>query len=97
MSRQLGREGTRELLAQEYTWPSLTQDVRRFLRKLQHLRKIQSWRERKHRLLKPLPIPERIWTKYSIDFITGLAPRKVLWSLHVTPNYLVCCGQRCIV
>ena len=30
------------------------------------------WREKKHSLLKPLPIPKRLWSKISIDFITGL-------------------------
>jgi hypothetical protein len=30
------------------------------------------WREKRRGLLKPLPIPERIWSEISIDFITGL-------------------------
>ena len=32
LSGHLGRESTRELLAREYTWPDMTQDVRKFVR-----------------------------------------------------------------
>ena len=32
LSGHPGRESTRELLAREYTWPCMTQDVRRFVR-----------------------------------------------------------------
>lgn len=33
---------------------------------------LQQWRHKKHGLLKPLPIPGRIWSEITIDFITGL-------------------------
>ena len=60
LSGHLSRESTRELLAREYTWPSMTQDVRRFVRNCNTCVKSKIWREQKHGLLKPLPIFERI-------------------------------------
>ena len=83
-----GRESRRELLAREYTWPGMTQDVRRFVRNYNICSKSKIWREQKHGLLKPLPIPERIWSELSIDFITGLAPSKDCTSIRVVTDQL---------
>ena len=81
-------ESTRELLAREYTWPGMTQDVHRFVRNYNTCGKSKIWREQKHGLLKPFPIPERIWSELSIDFITGLAPSKDCTSIMVVTNRL---------
>ena len=62
LSGHPGCESTRELVACEYTWPGMTQDVRRFVRNCNTCGKLKIWREQKHGLLKPLPIPERIWS-----------------------------------
>ena len=83
-----GRESTRELLTREYTWPGMTQDVRRFVRNCNTCGKSKSWREQKHGLLKPLPIPERIWSELSVDFIIGLAPNKDCTSIMVVIDRL---------
>ena len=88
LSGHPGRESTRELLAREYTWPCMTQDVRRFVRNCNTCGKSKIWREQKHGLLKPLPIPERIWSELSVDFITGLAPNKDCTSIMVVTNQL---------
>lgn len=83
-----GREGTRDLIAREYTWPGLTQDVRRFVRNCNVCGKSKIWREQKQGLLKPLPIPARIWTELSIDFITGLAPSSDCTNIMVVTDRL---------
>ena len=83
-----GREGTRDLLAREYTWPGLTQDVRRFVRNCNVCGKSKLWREQKQGLLKPLPIPERMWTELSIDFITDLAPSNTCTNIMVVTDRL---------
>ena len=88
LSGHPGRESTRELLAREYTWPGMTQDIRRFVRNCNTCGKSKIWREQKHGLLKPLPIPERIWSELSVDFITGLAPSKDCTSIMVVTNQL---------
>ena len=88
LNGHLGRESTRELLACEYTWPGMTQDVRRFVRNCNTCGKSKIWREQKHRLLKPLSISERIWSELSVDFITGLAPSKDCTSIMVVTDRL---------
>ena len=82
------RESTRELLACEYTWPGMTQDVRRFVRNCNTCSKSKIWREQKHGLLKPLPIPEHIWSELSVDFITRLAPSKDCTSIMIVTDRL---------
>ena len=88
LSGHPGRESTRELLAREYMWPSMTQDVCRFVRNYNTCGKSKIWREQKHGLLKPFPIPERIWSELSVDFITGLAPSKDCTSIMVVTDRL---------
>ena len=50
--------------------------------------KSKIWREQKQGLLKPLPIPARIWTELSIDFITGLAPSRGCTNVMVVTDRL---------
>jgi hypothetical protein len=69
-----GRDLTKSLIGRKYTWPGLGQDVRRFLRNCNVCGRTAVWREKKRGLLKPLPIPERMWSELSIDFITDLPP-----------------------
>ena len=88
LSGHPGRESTRELLAREYMWPGMTQDVRRFVRNCNTCSKSKIWREQKHGLLKPLPISKRIWSELSVDFITGLAPSKDCTSIMVVTDRL---------
>ena len=88
MSEHPGRESTQELFAREYTWPSMTQDVRRFVHNYNTCGKSKIWREQKHGLLKPLPIPKRIWSELSVDFITRLASSKDCTSIMIVTDRL---------
>ena len=67
-----GRDGTYAILSRQFFWPGAARDVRRFLRNCTICGRSTIWREQKHGLLKPLPIPNRIWAEISIDFITDL-------------------------
>lgn len=69
-----GREATYAILSRRFFWPGAAKDVRRFLRNCTMCGRSTIWREKKHGLLKPMPIPERIWAEISIDFITELPP-----------------------
>ena len=88
LSGHPGRESTRELLARKYTWPDMTQDVRRFVRNCNTCGKSKIWREQKHGLLKPLLFLERIWSELSVDFITRLASSKDCTSIMVVIDRL---------
>ena len=74
LSGHPGRDLTKLLIGRKFTWPGLSQDVRKFLRNCDVCGRTTIWREKRRGLLKPLPIPERIWSEISIDFITGLPP-----------------------
>lgn len=67
-----GRDLTRFLVTRTFTWPGLSQDVRRFLRNCNVCGRTSVWRDKKQGVLKPLPVPERIWSDLSVDFIVGL-------------------------
>ena len=69
-----GRDLLVSIISRRFYWPGLSQDVRRFVRNCDGCGSKKPWRERKWGLLKPLPIPERIWRDISMDFITGLPP-----------------------
>jgi hypothetical protein len=67
-----GRDLLVSILSRRFYWPGLSQDVRRFVRNCDGCGSKKPWRERKWGLLKPLPIPERLWRDISMDFVTGL-------------------------
>ena len=71
-----GRDATYAILSRRFFWPGAAKDVRRFLRNCAICGRGTVWRDTKHGLLKPLPIPQRIWAEISMDFITGLPPSK---------------------
>lgn len=66
-----GRDATYTILSRQWFWPGAAKDVRQFLRNCGVCGRSTIWRETKHGLLKPLPVPQRIWAEISMDFITG--------------------------
>lgn len=71
-----GRDATYAILSRRFFWPGAAKDVRRFLQNCTICGRTTVWRDTKHGLLKPLPIPQRIWAELSMDFITELPPAK---------------------
>jgi reverse transcriptase-like protein/integrase-like protein len=69
-----GRDLTYALVARQFFWPGITNEVRQLLNNCDTCRRTTIWRQSKQGLLKPLPIPERIWSEIHIDFITELPP-----------------------
>ena len=67
-----GREGIAALIMRQFFWPNMLQDIRRFVRNCDVCNRNKVWRERRYGFLKPLPVPNRIWSELSIDFITDL-------------------------
>ena len=72
MTGHPGREGTYTVVSREYFWPNMSQDVRQFVRNCDICGRTKAWREQKKGLLKPLPVPNRVWQDVSMDFITDL-------------------------
>ena len=76
LSGHPGRDMLKSLLARRFYWPGLDADARQFVRNCEVCGRSNVWRERRRGLLKPLPVPERIWSELSIDFVTDLPPTK---------------------
>lgn len=69
-----GRDLTYSVLSRRFFWPGAASAVRRFVRNCEVCGRNTIWRDTKKGLLKPLPIPQRIWSEVTIDFITDLPP-----------------------
>lgn len=67
-----GRETTYALVSRKFYWPNMSQDIRRFCQNCDRCRANHVWRDKKHGLLKPLPVPLRKWKDVSVDFIVEL-------------------------
>lgn len=63
-----------DLLARQFYWPDINQDVRHFLRNCDVCGETTIWRDKKKGMLKPLPVPSQIWQDISVELITGLLP-----------------------
>jgi hypothetical protein len=77
-----GRDATYSILSRRFFWPGAAKDVRRFLRNCTVCGRSTIWRDTKHGLLKPLPIPQRIWAEISVDFITDLPPSGLIGATN---------------
>jgi hypothetical protein len=77
-----GKEGLTRILSRKYFWPGMGNDVRRFVRNCHSCGRNTVWRSRRQGLLRPLPVPERIWNEISMDYITDL-PLTATGSRHL--------------
>jgi RNase H-like domain found in reverse transcriptase/Reverse transcriptase (RNA-dependent DNA polymerase)/Integrase zinc binding domain len=60
------------IMSRTYFWPGMSKDVQMFVRNCRACGRNTVWRTRKQGLLHPLPVPERVWSEISMDFITSL-------------------------
>ena len=67
-----GREVMFAIVARQFYWPGQSRDVRTFVENCDRCGSNKAWRTLKYGFLKPLPIPHRVWSEISMDFITGL-------------------------
>lgn len=72
LSGHPGAEITTSLFNRQFFFPGSVNYIRRFVRNCQVCGRTAIWTEKKRGLLKPLPIPMRIWREISMDFITDL-------------------------
>jgi len=67
-----GRAKTIELIARDYSWPGLSNDIRRYVRSCDLCQRNKSSHHAPYGDLVPLEIPSRNWESISMDFITDL-------------------------
>lgn len=79
-----GRDATSSILARDFYWPLQSKHVRQFLRNCDHCGRNKVWRDHKHGLLRPLPVPDQFFQEISMDFITDLPEsesKRYLWVI----------------
>ena len=69
-----GYHKTLSRIAANFTWPHIWTTVKNFIRTCDVCQRCKSECLRPTSLLQPLPIPEKIWTDISMDFVEGLPP-----------------------
>lgn len=67
-----GKNGTIAVVSRDFFWPNLQATVKQFVRNCGVCGRTKVWRDRKHGLLRPLPVPEQQWQEISVDFIGPL-------------------------
>ena len=67
-----GRAKTIELIGRDYAWPSMSSDIRRYVRSCDLCQRNKVSRHAPYGELIPLEIPTRNWESISMDFITDL-------------------------
>jgi len=83
-----GRENTYKILARDFFWPGMSNDIRRFVRNCDVCGRTKPWRDGLQGFLKPLPLPDRIWKEISMDFIEGLPESNGCTNLLVITDRL---------
>lgn len=83
-----GREALYAILARQYFWPGMGDNIRQFVRNCDSCSANKAWRTRRQGFLKPLPIPDRVWSEISIDFVTDLPESKGCSSMVVITDRL---------
>lgn len=67
-----GQAKTIELITRNYWWPSLTSDVKQFIRECLRCQQTKTFPAKPLGLLTPNPIPIAPWENLSVDLIVGL-------------------------
>jgi len=83
-----GREITYKMVARDFFWPGMSDNIRRYVRNCDVCGRTKPWREGTQGYLKPLPIPDQIWKEISMDFIEGLPTSKGMSCLMVVTDRL---------
>jgi transposase InsO family protein len=83
-----GREITYRIVARDFFWPGMSDSIRRYVRNCDVCGRTKPWREGAQGLLKPLPIPDRLWKEISMDFIEGLPNSEGMTCLMVVTDRL---------
>lgn len=83
-----GRGNMFYILSRSYFWPGMSSCLRRYVQNCDVCGRTKPWRELKQGLLKPLPLPERVWKEISMDFVTDLPESEGATNLMVVTDRL---------
>ena len=67
-----GKAKTYELISRDYWWPRMRDFIRRYVRSCTTCARAKTLRHSPYGLLQPLPVPDKLWTELSMDFIVEL-------------------------
>ncbi len=76
------------MILRRWFWPKMRESVRRFVRNCDVCGRSTVWREAKAGFMRSLPIPERIGSELSIDFITDLPESRGCTNIMVITDRL---------
>lgn len=88
LSGHPGRDTMYGILLRRWLWPKMRESVRRFVRNCDVCGRSTVWREAKAEFLRSLPIPERIGSESTTDFVTDLPKSKGCTNVMVITDRL---------
>lgn len=83
-----GREALYAILARDFFWPGISRDVRTFMENCDSCGQNKAWRTRRAGFLKPLLVPDRIWSELLMDFVTELLKSRGCTNMVVITDRL---------
>ena len=72
LAGHFGVTKTLELISRTYWWPQMWKLVKDFIKTCDIYARSKTVHHRPYGLLRPLPLPDRLWSSISMDFITDL-------------------------
>ncbi|KAI0993417.1 hypothetical protein K3495_g14767 [Podosphaera aphanis] len=83
-----GKDTMTIILLRRFFWPKMRDSVRKFIRNCDVCGRTTVWRDAKAGFLKSLPVPERIGTELTIDFVTDLPRSRECTNVMVITDRL---------
>ncbi|KAI0993042.1 hypothetical protein K3495_g15142, partial [Podosphaera aphanis] len=83
-----GKDTMTIILLRRFFWPKMRDSVRKFIRNCDVCGRTTVWRDAKAGFLKSLPVPERIGTELTIDFVTDLPKSRECTNVMVITDRL---------
>jgi hypothetical protein len=68
----MGRDKTLKRVLRHFWWPGVAADVAAFVKTCHSCQRVKPSTQKRPGLLQPLPVPPRVWSSISMDFITDL-------------------------
>lgn len=82
-----GKTKTYHTIRESYYWPSLLEDVKRYIRNCHTCRRSKAFRNAYSGGLQQLPVPQRPWSEIAVDFVVELPSSK--WDKQSYQNIMV--------